>query len=118
MRVRTLVLRSLIISISLGALLGIIAILGGHLGEGALKVMITSFAIAITSVLVLPSVAAWQLPAARLWSRVGAAGTLASLAMLLAGMWIEIEGDSFWQTMLTVTVIGVTGAHGSLLTLA
>jgi hypothetical protein len=118
MGVRKVVLRALIISISLGALLGIFAILGGHIGTTALKVMATSFSIAITSVLVLPSLAAWQLPVAYVWSRAGVCASLVALAMFNLGIWVEHDGDSYWQLTLTAIVIGTAGAHGALLSLA
>lgn len=118
MSVRTIVLRTLLVSIAIGALLGILAVLGGGFGKGGLKILATSFSVAGACALVMASLSAWQLPGARLWSRVGAFGALAGLALFLAGIWIEVNPDSYWQVTASLIVFGCAGAHGSLLSLA
>ncbi len=118
MRVRTIALRALLVSIMVGSLLGILAILGSSMGKTGFKILATSFSISGASALVLASLAAWQLPAARLWSRVGAWGTLAGLTLLNVGMWIEVDKDSYWKLVFTIIVFGAAGAHESLFALA
>lgn len=118
MRVRTIALRALLISISIGSLLGILAILGSRLGETGFKILATSFSISGASALVLASLAAWKLPAARVPSRAGVWATVVALALVIPGMWLEVNNDSYWRVALTFVIAGAAGAHGSLLSLA
>src|SRR5258706_5453559 len=118
MRVRSVALRALLVSITIGSLLGIMAILGGRLGETGYKILATSFSISGASALVLASLAAWKLPVARVPSRVGVFATLIALVMIEIGMWLEVNNDDFWRIMLTSVVAGAAGAHASLLSLA
>jgi hypothetical protein len=118
MRVRIVALRALLISISVGSLLGILAILGGPLGDTGFKILVTNFSISGASALVIASLAGWKLPAARLPSRVGVWATLVALVLLLAGVWIEINTGDYWRITSTFVIAGAAGAHGSLLTLA
>lgn len=111
-------LRALIVSIAIGSLLGIVAILGGSMGKTGWKILATSFSISGASALVLASLAAWALPAARLWSRLGVFATVTGLALLTLGLWSEQESDGFWQLTLSIIVFGAGGAHGALLSLA
>jgi hypothetical protein len=117
MRVRTIALRALLISISIGSLLGIFAILGSRLGETGFKILATSFTISGASALVLASLAAWKLPAARVPSRVGVFASLVALVLVNAGMWMEFGKDDFWRVAFTFVVAGAAGAHASLLSL-
>lgn len=118
MSVRSIVLRVLLISIAIGAFLGILAVLGGGFGKSGYKILATSFSVAGACALVMASLSAWQLPGARLWSRVGAAGAAAGLVLFLGGIWVEVNSDSFWQVTFSLIVFGCAGAHGSLITLA
>lgn len=118
MRLRTLALRALIGSVAIGSLLGIIAILGGSMGETGWKILATSFSISGASALVLASLSAWALPAATLWSRLGVFATLIGLFSLNLGMWTEQNKDGWWQVTFSIIVFGAAGAHGSLLSLA
>src|SRR2546430_2708217 len=118
MPVRTIALRALLVSIIVGTLLGIVGILGGGIGQTGLKILLSSFSISAASALVLASAAAWKLPAALVPSRVGLGATLAALAMMLAGMWMEIDIENYWRVAATFAVTGGAGALSSLLSLA
>lgn len=111
-------LRALLVSICIGALMGIVAILGARFGDTGLKVMVTSFAISAACALTMASFAAWELPSARLWSRAGAWASNAAVAALIAGIWAEHDGDTLWKVVACVGVVGIAGAHGSLISLA
>jgi len=111
-------LRALIVSVSIGSLLGIIAILGGSMGNTGWKILATSFSISGASALVLASLAAWALPAAKLWSRLGVYATLGGLLLLDFGFWSERNSDGYWQLTFSIIVFGAAGAHGALLSLA
>jgi len=118
MSVRSIVLRTLLVSISIGAFLGILAVLGGSFGKGGLKILVTSFAIAGACALVMASLSAWHLPGAKLWSRAGAYFAAIGLTALIGGIWVEVESESYWRVTGMVLVIAGAGAHGSLLSLA
>jgi hypothetical protein len=118
MPVRAIALRALLVSVAVAALLGIVAILGSHMGKTGIKVLVTSFAFAGASALVMASLSAWELPVARVWSRAGVTGALAGLASVVFGLWVEVNSDSYWKLAFTLVVIGCAGAHGSLVSMA
>ena len=111
-------LRVLLGSIAVSCLLGIYAVLAGHFGEFEGRVLATSLAISAGSVLAMASFAAWDLPAARVPSRVGVIASLIGLAMVVLGIWTEPRGDWAWQLAGSLCVLGIAGAHISLLLLA
>jgi len=111
-------LRVLLGSIAVSCLLGIYAVLAGHFGEFEGKVLATSVAISGASVLVMASFGAWELPAARVASRVGVVGSVGGVLMVISGIWVEPRGDFAWQLAASLCLLGVAGAHVSLLLLA
>ncbi len=82
-----------------------------------MKVLLTTITISATSLLALASFAAWQERGARVFSRVGLASSLATAAIVVAGIWTDdllVSGE----VLLTFIILGIAGAHGSLLSLA
>jgi hypothetical protein len=115
---RLIAMRALLVSVVIGALLGIFGILAGNLGNFGIKIMLTSFAVGGASALIMASLAAWQLPAGHVMSRLGVFGSLVALATVLFGMWVEMNSDSYWKLAFTCVVVAAVGAHGSLTSLA
>jgi hypothetical protein len=115
MSLRKVTLRVLAISVVISAVLGVIAILAGDMSELGLKVLLTTMTISGTSLLALASFAAWN--HARVFSRVGLAASLATATILIGGIWFDANVVSV-EVLLTCIILGIAGAHGSLLSLA
>ena len=110
--------RILLGSIALSCLLGIYAVLAGHFGQFEGKVLATSISISLASVLAMASFAAWELPMARLPSRIGLIGSVAGCALVIVGFWTEPHNDPVWQVAASMCLVGLAGAHVSVLLLA
>jgi hypothetical protein len=115
---RQVAFRILLVSIAASSLLGIIAVLGSGLGAGSGKALVTALVVSGASLLAMAAFAAWDLPAARLFSRLGVVGSTVAMILVVAGIWVEPRGEAFWQTTATAASIAVGGAHGSMLMLA
>lgn len=118
MRARTIVRRALLWSFAIAAVLTVIACLRLGTGITGVKLVITSWSTCFASTLISLSLAGWDMPGGRAWARAGVGATLVAVAGILIGLWWEIDGDTFWWGVATLTVVGVGGAHGALLSLA
>jgi hypothetical protein len=117
MSARRLALRILITSVLIAAALGIFALLTGEMSELGVKVLLTTITISGTSLLALASFAAWNQRGARVFSRVGLSSAMATAAILIAAIWSDTTLVS-GEVLLTCIILGIAGAHGSLLSLA
>jgi hypothetical protein len=115
---RRIALRVLLGSIAVSCLLGVYAVLAGRFGTFEEKVLATSLTLSIGSVLAMASFAAWELPIARVPSRAGVIGSIAGCLLVIIGFWTEPRNDFAWQLAGSVCLIGIAGAHVSLLMLA
>jgi hypothetical protein len=111
-------LRSLIVSVLLSALLGIVAILSGGFGWLEIRVILTTVTVAIASLSGLACGAAIASGASRALPRSGIALTLAAAAMVLLGIWTDVNGTGFWKLTVSIAVFAVACAHLSLLSMA
>jgi hypothetical protein len=108
----------LIGSIGLGALLAIVIVLAGNWGWVETRILMTTGVVAAASVFGMACGAAMS----RLGSKVvpligiGLAGVAA--ALLIAGMWAEFGGNTYWKVTASVSILAVAFAHISLLSLA
>jgi hypothetical protein len=114
---RRLALRILITSVLIAAALGIITLITGEMSELGLKVLLTTVTISATSLLALASFAAWTARGARVFSRVGLAASVATAAIIVAAIWTDSTLVSA-EVLVTCMILGIAGAHGSLLSLA
>jgi hypothetical protein len=115
---RTLALRTLLISIAVSALLGIYAVLVGHFGEFEAKILGTSAAISIASLLAMASFAGWELPASRLVSRAGVATSIVALVFTIGGIWVATESETGWKLVASIWLVAGACAHATLVMLA
>jgi hypothetical protein len=113
-----ILLRALLGSIAVSALLGIYAVLAGEFGDFEVKVLLTALAIAGASVLMMGSMSAASHATGRWRALVGVASAGAALVMVVPGLWAEIHADGWWQLAVSFSLIAVHCAHGSLLQLA
>jgi hypothetical protein len=113
-----LALRVLLASIAVSSLLGIVGILGDHLGDTAAHVLLTSLLMSGASFLALAQLSAWDVPHAKIVSRGGAAVTAVALVVWIAAVWIEPRSDAFWQLAGSLVLFAVASAHACILWLA
>ncbi len=118
MQLRKATLRAQLVAIAAGVLLGCYAIVSGGISDLGFKAVISCAVLAVASALAFAALSAWTLPSARLVSRACLATTLVATAMLIAGIWIEVEAQRFWRIALTMTTIATASAHGAALLLA
>ncbi len=114
---RKAALRVLIASVVISAALAIVAILGGGMSELGVRVLLTTMTVSGTSLLAMASFAAWDQRGAKLFSRIGLAASLATAALIIIAIWIDHAPASV-EVTLTCMLLGVAGAHGSLVSLA
>lgn len=114
---RSMLLKTFIGFLILTALTGIVSVLMGDFGELQLKVMATTFSISAASICAM-SCAAFiekRSPVALGWTGLGIC--FVGEALLLIGMWAEVDGEFFWKSTLTMIVLGLGFAHALLLQL-
>ncbi|HEV7556088.1 MAG TPA: hypothetical protein VGO00_11560, partial [Kofleriaceae bacterium] len=118
MTAKRIALRALLASVAVACVFGIVGIFIRHYNEVAIKAMFTSVVMAGACLLTVGCFIAWDLPQARLPSRIGVITSIAAAVLLIAGMWIEPRADRFWQITGTVSLLAIAGAHASVLWLA
>ena len=111
-------LYALIISVILGAILGIVLILRNTWGWFEVRVMLTTVIVAIASLCGLACDLS-KLPfGVNLLPRAGMILTALSAAMLLLGMWSDINSEVFWKSAITLCTFAVATVHVCLLSIA
>ena len=111
-------LYTLIGSVGLSALLGILAILMGDFGEFEIRVLLTTLTISAASVCGLSCGAALEAERAHQLPLVGIGLSVLSAILLIIGVWAEPHADEFWKIAATCSVFAVAVSHVSLLRLA
>ena len=112
------ILRWLILtSVAVGALLAVVALLGAEFGEIHAKIIGTSFSVTGAGMLALASLSAWERSRLGPLPGIGAATTIAGVALLIVGIWLETESEAYWKTMGTLLVVATAVALVSLLSL-
>ncbi|MDC0273889.1 MAG: hypothetical protein P8M30_08705 [Planctomycetaceae bacterium] len=115
---KNIFLYSLIASVCLSALFGIIVILSGDFGEMKLKFLLTSLTISGASLGGLCCGAAFE---ARRVPHFATAGVLLigmTALMILFGMWTEFDWELYWKMVGTMSAFSGAFAHLSLLHMA
>lgn len=112
-------LRAVILSsIAAGAAVAVVALLGVEIGDTGLKIIGTAFSITGAALVSLPSAAAWERKHLGRLPHAGIASSVAGFALLIAGIWIEPDGEILWKIPSTLIVAGVAIAVMSLLEFA
>jgi hypothetical protein len=105
-------------AIAVTAVLGLYAVLVPDFGDVQAKILGTSAAISISSILVLACVPAWERRLAGPLPLVGAGLTLVALALVVVGMWDETDTSTYWKLFGTVLLLALWSVLTSLLALA
>ena len=111
-------LYALIISVILGAILGIVLILRNTWGWFEVRVMLTTVIVAIASLCGLACDLSKLPLGVNLLPRAGMILTALSAAMLLLGMWSDITSEAFWKSAITLCTFAVATVHVCLLSIA
>jgi hypothetical protein len=109
---------SLIVSVALSALLGILIVLAGSFSDVQVRIILTTLTISSMSICALAAGALWESKRRKFLSLAGA--TLAVLAALLfiGGIWTKTSNEEFWKFSASVGIVAVATAHVCLLSLA
>lgn len=111
-------LYSLIASVTVSAVLGIVVILLGDYGETEVRILLTTLTITAMSILGLACGAYYETERAALLPIAGVISTVIAGVMTLVTIWSSADGTIFVKTELTALIAAVAFAHISLLSLA
>ncbi len=111
-------LYSLIASVGLGALGGVITILSGKFGWLEVRVLLTTATIAAASICGLACGAYLATGRGVLLPIAGIALTGAAAVLVLFGLWAPERSEFYWKTAAIVSVYAVACAHLAMLSLA
>jgi hypothetical protein len=111
-------LYSLIVSVLLSALLGILAILSGSWGWFQIRILLTTVTISAASICGLASGAYLATNRGRVLPLAGVTLAIVSAVLLIAGMWIEMQSLGYWKLVASVSVFAVACGHLALLSMA
>ncbi len=103
--------------LSLTALVAIFSVLIGEFGDIQVKILATTFTISTASICSMSCAAFIE---KRKKSALGIAGIICatiSAALVIAAVWIELEGEVFWKSAITFIVLSIALAHAFLLVL-
>jgi len=119
MRPKTLFLYTLIASIALSALIGIVVILFGNFGDLEIKVLLTTLTVTVTSILGLACGAYLETRRGKLIPLIGIVLALVSGVMWVVLVWHgTVHEDFFAKLLLSLTLGAASCSHISLLSLA
>ena len=112
-------LYSLVISVILSALLGILAILSGSFGAFQVRVLLTSVTISAASICGLANGAYLAMKRGTALPVAGIALALGAATLLIGGIWTEILFDGYyWKLAVSLAIFAVACGHLALLSMA
>ena len=111
-------LYALIGSVGLSAFLGILAILSGRFGWFEIRILLTTATIAAASICGLACGAYLATRRGQTLPFAGVALTLLAAAMIIVGVWTEINSEAYWKLAASASVFSVACAHLALLSMA
>ena len=111
-------LYSLVGSVVLGALLGIVLVLRNTWGWFEVRVILTTVTVAIASLCGLACDLSRTPRGANILPRGGLVLTLVAAGLILAGMWTDLNKDGFWKFTISVSIFAVATVHICLLSIA
>ncbi len=115
MSAKRFALIALLTSVALASLLAIVGILGNGFGKLAVHALGTAVITACASVLSLSCINAWDLPSARVASRLGVAASCIGAVVLIGCLWLEPRTEAPWLTACSLTIVALAAAHASML---
>ena len=114
---KRLLLYLLVASVLMSAFLGIVAIVSGQFGWIETRIILTTVTIAVASICGLACGAYLGTRPGHTLPLAGIVLALLAAAMIILGMWIDVQSEVFWKLTASVSVFAVTCAHSSLLSM-
>ena len=111
-------LRALIVSVVLSAAFGIVVILSGRWGWYEERILETTVTISSASICALACAAVWERKRAVELPLAGIVLTLTAATMVIAGVWLTVNGQTYWKWTASIGVFAVLTSHLCLLSLA
>lgn len=108
----------LIVSVSLSALLGIVAIIKGDFGDFEARVILTTVTISAASICALAAGAFWESRTARILPGIAVALAILAAALIIIGIWGKISATPYWKFSVSVGVLAIACAQACLVSLA
>lgn len=103
----------LVVSLVVSAAMGVFALLIGDLDKTQAKLLATSLSISGAGTLAMLCAIAWERHRLGLLPPAGIALALLGFALVIVGVWAEIEAAGFWKSTSTVLAVAVAIAHAS-----
>lgn len=117
-QVKKAFLYSLVVSVTLSAILGMAAIVLGRFGWIEVRIILTTVTIAGASIAGLACGACLEHGSNRLLPVPGIVFASIAALLIIVGLWVEVDSEAYWKTTMCVSVFGVACAHLSLLSMA
>ena len=111
---RRRLLIAMIASLSASALMGIIVLLSGDIGEIEVRILVTTTATGAFSITALGASVRLERREAIPVGILGIGASGLALALALVGIWGELDGDGFYRAFGTVAVVAAAMAYASL----
>ncbi len=108
-------LHALIVSVVVGAIMGISALLSASFGPTEGRVFLSTLCVAGASILSLACAAVLERNRARELAAIGIGAALLGFGLLLIGIWAEIKDDALWRLAVTLIITASFCAHAGLL---
>lgn len=108
----------LIVSVGLSALVGIVVIISGNLGDFEGRVILTTITISAASICALAAGSLWELRNARNFPPIAVAFAILAALLIIFGIWGRISDEEYWKFIATIGVIAVASAQTCLILLA
>ena len=113
--VRKLLLKVFIGFLSVTALVAIFSVLGRKFDQTQLKVLVTTFSISAGSICAMACAGFIERTGAKSVGIVGILAASAAVALVIIGVWGEINEKEYWRTTVTFIVLSVAVAHACLM---
>jgi len=118
MNPKRIALYFLIVSVSLSAIVGIIAILSGSFGRTEAQILLTALTISAASICAMACGALWESGRAKILSLLGIALAIVDAGLFIFGIWLESRSEGYWKFSASVGLVAAATAHFCLLSLA
>ena len=119
MNTRKIFLNTLIASVALSAVIGIVVILFGQFGEFEVRVLMTTLTVTATSILGLACVACYEAGRGRRLPLAGIVLSVVSALALFLIIWNVLDdNETYIKTTITLVIGAIVASHLSLLRLA
>jgi hypothetical protein len=118
MDLKRLALKSMIVSAVATAAIGVLVVLFGQFNWFGLRILLTTFVVSATSLAILANAAYAAKHSMNAVSGSGAIFSILAGALILFGLWVEVNEDAYWKLTASTSVAAIGFSHFALLSLA